>query len=100
MQAIDPTAPTAFQMRVLRVLRAIGPCSLADLCQHCDRPSEAVRLAVWILRDGGFVRRGSDGLYDVSTAARLALNSLGATTSRHDTWLDRLQRTLRGILSG
>lgn len=93
MHTIDRTAsPTPFQMRVLRILRAIGPCPLAELSRHCNRPAEAVRLAVWILRDGGFVRRDDDGLYDVTPAARLALTAV----QPRRTLLERLAALLSG----
>jgi hypothetical protein len=76
MQAVDNTRfPTPFQRHVLRVLRAVGPCSLAELRPHCARPGCAVRHAVWLLRRGGFVERITWQRYDVSAAGRMYLNA-------------------------
>ena len=58
MLTVDDTRPpTAFQRHVLRVLRCCGPCSLSALSRQCDRPGQAVRLAAWILVQGGYAHR-------------------------------------------
>lgn len=72
MLALDERPPTRFQVRVLRIVRACGPCPAARLTALFHAPPPAVRLAVHILQRGGWlVRRG--GALDVTPAGRLFL---------------------------
>ena len=71
MLHIDADRPlTPLQLRVLRVVRAIGPCPLGDVFPHFRERSTAVRLAVYTLRQGGWMFRLRSGDYDVSAATR------------------------------
>lgn len=68
---------TRFQWRVLRVLRAAGPCTVEQLRPHFRVSPKAVRLTVWLLAEGGWVSTapaaGGRTQYDVTAAGRAAL---------------------------
>lgn len=68
-------APTRLQLRVLRVLWAIGPCSFDELASQFQRPRPALRAALHWLRLGGWVFRPSEKRWDVTAAARQWLRS-------------------------
>lgn len=67
----DPNRrPTAFQWRVLHVVRAEGPISVAGIQTRMQQQGNAaIRSACWILRCGGYLSY-ADGQVDVTAAGR------------------------------
>lgn len=67
----DPLrAPTRLQLRVLRVLRAIGPCSVTELRMQFLARGPALRAALHWLRLGGWAYQPAPKRWDVTAAGR------------------------------
>ncbi len=68
---IDPDRrPTAFQWRVLNIVRAEGPISIAGIQRRMQQQGNAaIRSACWILRCGGYLNY-TGGQVDVTAAGR------------------------------
>lgn len=65
--------PTAFQWRVLNLVRSQGPISIAGLKRFFDlHGTPAIRSACWILRSGGYLEKKGDQV-DVTAAGRHVL---------------------------
>lgn len=71
---IDPDRrPTPFQWRVLHIVRAEGPISIAGIQKRMHQQgNDAIRSACWILRCGGYLTSDT-GQLDVSAAGRYVL---------------------------
>jgi hypothetical protein len=68
LQVDERRPPTAFQRRVLRIIRACGPCGISAVAESCSQPRRAVEIALYLLRRGGFARRLGPQAYDITAA--------------------------------
>ena len=59
---------TAFQRRVLAIVRAIGPADLDQIAEHIKRPRRAIRRALYRLRVVSLVARVDDDRHDITMA--------------------------------
>lgn len=82
---IDVERPlTAFQVRVLRVLGELQTATLPALRERIDQPAEAIRLSLWVLSEGGWVRRSyqpdatdqAEAVFALTAAGRQTLQTL------------------------
>lgn len=58
---------TAFQRRVLAIVRAIGPANLDQIAEHIKQPRRAIRRALYRLRVVSLVERLDDDRHDVTS---------------------------------
>ena len=61
---------TAFQRRVLAILRAIGPANLDQIAEHIRQPRRAIRRALYRLRVVKLINRIDFDRHDVTTIGR------------------------------